>query len=316
MFLTALVNGLAYGLLLFLLASGLTVTFGLLGVLNFAHASFYMLGAYFAYSLAGVCGFWIALVAAPLGVGLAGAVVYRGVLVRLAAAGHTAEMLATFGVAALLGEAVQLVWGRAPLSWQLPAALQSPIFSIGDVILPASRLLMMGVSIGILAVLWLAVARNRLGLVLRAAMERPEMVEALGYDLPRLRLLVFAAGSALAGLAGVLGGAIGSTEPGMATALGSILFVVVVAGRLGSLTGAFVASLAVGLLQSFAVASDLSIATVGQWLASPLGFNAPLLASAAARDLTLARVAPLLPFLLLVAVLLIRRERVEATAFR
>lgn len=298
--LVSLLNGLSWGLLLFLLASGLTLVLGLLGVLNFAHAAFTMLGAYLGWQIAQWCaqwgaqpgvtgaapwsGFWLALVLAPLLTGLAGMVVQRLLLARLRGRGHASELLLTFALSWVVIEGVQLVWGRAPLEMPLPAELRANLFTLYGLGFPVWRGVVMGVALGVFGLAALVLWRARLGLVLRAALQRPAMVEALGHDLPRLQTLVFAAGSALAGLAGVLGGLALVIEPGMAEHLGSIAFVAVVLGGLGSLSGAFVACLAIGLLQTLAVA-----------------FDTPL-----AGELSLARAAPLLPYLALVAVLLVR----------
>ncbi len=303
-----LLNGLSYGLLLFMLSAGLTIVFSLLGVLNFAHASFYMLGAYVAWTLSPQIGFGAALLLAPLAVGLAGAAFERGVLRRLRVHGHVPELLATFGLAYVVVEAVQLVWGRAPLAFDGPAWLQQPALTLvwpahGGVELvagraapaqcaapasclpyPATRALSAAVALLMLAASWLALRTSRVGLVIRAALTQPRMVQSLGHDVQLLFTAVFGGGCALAALAGVIGGASFVTEPSMAAAMGPLVFVVVVVGGLGSLPGALLASLLIGLLQTFAVAADR-----------------PLLG-----DISLAQVAPLLPYLLMVGVLLWR----------
>lgn len=306
--LPALLNGLSWGLLLFLLAGGLTLVLGMMGVLNFAHASFYMLGAYLGWQIAAWLGFWPAFVIAPLLTGVLGALVQRLLLRRLAGRGHAAELLLTFGLAWVIGEAVQLAWGRAPLAWRLPPELSGNLFTLYGAGFPVYRGFMMAVALLMLGGLALFLARARLGLVIRAAVARPHMVEALGHDVPRLHTLVFGVGTGLAGLAGVLGGMALVTEPGMAESLGSIVFVVVVAGGLGSLGGAFVAALAIGLIQTLAVALDVPLA---QWL--PGLATAPG-ALAALADLSLAQVAPLLPYLLLIVLLLVRPQGLSARA--
>lgn len=246
-----LLNGLAWGLLLYLLAAGLTLVFSLLGVLNFAHAAFYMLGAYAGHELSRRLGWWPGLALAPLAVGLLGVAVERYGLRAASRHGHAAEMLFTFGLAWVIEELVQLAWGRAPLDYRPPAAF-TDAWIAG---FPAYRAFMMALALGVLAALWLAFQRTRLGLVVRAARGHPEMVQALGYDLPRVRMAVFGAGCALAGLAGATGGAAFVTEPSMGHSIGALLFVVIVLGGLGSLPGAFAASIAVGVAQTLAVAS-------------------------------------------------------------
>ncbi|WPB59261.1 branched-chain amino acid ABC transporter permease [Xylophilus sp. GOD-11R] len=297
----ALLNGTAYGLLLFMLSAGLTLVFSLLGVLNFAHASFYMLGAYLGYAMAGVAGFWPALLFAPLCVGLLGAVFERFCLRRLYARGPVPALLATFGLSWLVVEAVQLFWGRSSVAYELPAALRGVAFTVYGTPFAASRVLVMVVALCMLLLAWLTISRSRTGLVVRAALTHPHMAQALGHDVPTVFNRVFAAGAALAGLAGAVGGAVYVTEPGMATAVGSIVFVVVVVGGMGSLAGAFVASLAIGLLQNLAIAFDVSFAVVWRWAGlAPAWLDGPL------GRVGLAQWAPLLPYLLMVAVLLLR----------
>ena len=307
-----LLIGLSYGLLLFLLSAGLTLIFSMMGVLNFAHASFYMLGAYLAYQFSRWFGYWPALVLAPLLVGGFGALIQRYGLRRVQShgQGHVPELLFTFGLSYLCYEAVQLLWGRAAVPYGVPAELDGALFQVYGTAFPAYRGFMMAVALVVLAMLWLALTRTRVGLVIQAALRHPAMVEALGHNLARIHLLVFAGGAALAGLAGVIGGNAFVTEPAMAAQVGPLLFVVTVIGGLGSLTGAFVASLLIGLLQTFAVAFDASLARLLEALGLPLGSDRtphPLL------DLTLAQAAPILPYLLLVLVLILRPRGLMGT---
>ena len=293
----SLLNGISYGLLLFMLSSGLTLIFSMMGVLNFAHASFYMLGAYLGYSLSGVIGFWPALVVAPCIVGLLGAAFERFVLRRVHAFGHVAELLVTFGLSYLVLEIVQLIWGRSVVPYGLPQSLQGPLFSLYGMQFPKSRSFIMLVAVLMLVAVWLMLKRTRMGLVVQAALTHPQMVEALGHNVPRVFMLVFGAGCALAGLAGVIGGNTYVTEPGMAASLGSIIFVVVVVGGLGSLAGAFIASLLIGIVQTIAVGLDVSLA---QLLGIPTDSASSLL------QLSVSQIAPILPFLLLVLMLIVR----------
>ncbi|MPM70172.1 High-affinity branched-chain amino acid transport system permease protein LivH [bioreactor metagenome] len=297
----SLLNGISYGLLLFMLSAGLTLIFSMMGVLNFAHASFYMLGAYLGYALSGQVGFWPALALVPLLVGLLGAGFERWVLRRVHAHGHVAELLVTFGLAYLVLEVVQLVWGRSVVAYDLPQALRGPLFSLYGVQFPRSRAFIMLVAVLMMAVLWFVFKRTRLGFVIQAALTHPQMVEALGHNVPRVFMLVFGAGCALAGLAGVIGGNTYVTEPGMAASLGSIIFVVVIVGGLGSLAGAFAASLLIGIVQTFAVGLDVSLAQILSGLGMAVdGAGSPLL------QISVAQVAPILPFLLLVLMLVVR----------
>ncbi|TKC80360.1 branched-chain amino acid ABC transporter permease [Trinickia terrae] len=291
-------NGVSYGLLLFMLAAGLTLIFSMLGVLNFAHASFYMLGAYVGYSVAAHAGFWAALAVAPLVVGLAGAALERWLLRRVRPHGPLHELLLTFGVAYLLAEAVKLVWGLGALSACVPAVLDGTLFTVYGVAVSRYRAFMMTVSLAMLAVLYAVLRVSKTGLVVRAALTHPHAVEALGHNVPRVFTLVFAVGTALAAAAGVIGAPLFVIEPAMAESMGSVAFVVVVIGGLGSLGGALAASLLVGCLQTFAVGSSASFGTLA-------GFAGASLPQEWAR-LTLAQLAPLVPYGLLVAMLAVR----------
>jgi branched-chain amino acid transport system permease protein len=298
-----LLNGLSAGLLLFLLGAGLTLIFSLMGVLNFAHASFYMLGAYLGQALAGPLGFGLALLLAPLLVGALGALFEHGVLRQVRPQGHVAELLVTFGLAYVLLELVQLIWGRAPLAVTPPPWLQGAAFTLGQTSFPRLRAFMMLLALLLLAGLWLGFTRTRLGLVVQAALTHPQMVEALGHDVPRIQTLVFGGGCALAALAGVVGGVSFVTEPAMAALVGPIIFVAVVVGGLGSLAGAFAGSLLIGLLQTLPLALDASLATLLRGFGADVGPQTPgwpLL------RLTLAQAAPILPYLLLVGMLIVR----------
>lgn len=301
--LVVLLNGIGYGLLLFMLSSGLTVIFGLLGVLNFAHASFYMLGAYFAYSLTAAIGFWPALLLAPLLVGLLGAAFERICLRRLRTRGHVPELLATFGLAYIVLELVQLVWGHGVVDYRVPPLLDGPLFTLAGARFPAYRAFMMLVAVLMLLSIWLVLVRTRAGLVVRAAMTHAQALEALGHNVPRIFTLVFGGGCALAGLAGVVGGNTYVTEPGMALSVGVLVFVVVVVGGMGSLAGAFVASLLVGVVQTLLVAVDSSplsaLARVGMVLD-------PGTPGYALLGLKWSQMAPVLPYILLVLVLVFR----------
>ena len=302
-FSVSLLNGVSYGLLLFMLSSGLTLIFSMMGVLNFAHASFYMLGAYVAYSVTALVGFWWALLIAPVLVGLFGAGFEKYCLRRVHKFGHVPELLITFGLSYILLELVQLVWGRSSVDYRVPAALDGPLFTIFGTQFPMYRGFMMLVAVLMLIAVWLLLTRTRIGLVIQAALTHPETAEALGHNVPRVFMLVFGGGAALAGLAGVIGGNAFVTEPGMATTVGSVIFVVVVVGGMGSLAGAFLASLLIGVLQTFAVAIDGSLMSLVKMLGmmvTPETFGYAVL------KLKVSQVAPILPYLLLVLMLIFR----------
>ena len=306
----SLLNGVSYGLLLFMLSSGLTLIFSMMGVLNFAHTSFYMLGAYFAYTISEVVGFWPALLIAPVVVGLLGATFERYSLRRVHKFGHVPELLVTFGLSYLILELVQLLWGRSTVPYGLPTQLQGPLFTLYGTQFPKSRSFIMLVALVMLASVWLLLTRTRIGLVIQAALKNPEMVEALGHNVPRVFMLVFGGGAALAGLAGVIGGNTYITEPAMAASVGSIIFVVVVVGGMCSLAGAFLASLLIGVLQTFAVALDYSMVHLFQLVGITVTdqtFGYPLW------KLTISQVAPILPYLLLVLILIFRPKGLLGT---
>jgi branched-chain amino acid transport system permease protein len=271
--LSSLLNGLSYGLLLFMLSAGLTLIFSLMGVMNFAHASFYMLGAYLGATFSQA-------------VGLIGAVFEHQVLRRVHARGHVAELLVTFGFSGWVLEVVQLVWGRSALGTRLPQALQGPLFSLNGVQFPSYKLFMMAVALVVLALMGLLIYRTRVGLLIQAALTHPGTLQTLGHDVPHLFMGVFAGGAALAGLAGVMG---------------SVIFVVVVVGGLGSLSGALWAALLIGCLQTAAVGFDVRLYSLWPGRAdAAAAWAAPVL------QLKLSQMAPVLPYVLLVLFLVLR----------
>lgn len=298
--LITLLNGVTFGLLLFMLSSGLTLIFSMMGILNFAHASFYMLGAYLAFQIGAQVGFWPALLAAPLLVGILGFAIERFGIRRAHHFGHVAELLFTFGLSFLFEELVQLVWGKAAVDYRVPPSLDGAAFTLFRTAFPLYKGFMMAVSVAMLLGLYLLITRTRIGLIIQAALTRPNMVQALGHDVPRIFTLVFGSGAALAALAGVIGGNAFVTEPGMAAAVGPIVFVVVVVGGLGSLGGAFVASLLIGVLQTFMVAIDYSFVDLARQL------GVAFTASPALARLSLTQLAPIMPYLLMVLVLIVR----------
>ncbi len=296
-------NGVIYGMLLFMLASGLTLIFGMMGVLNLAHASMYMLGAYLGYQISKTIGFLPALILGPLALGLGGALLERYGLRRVHQHGHVSELLFTFGIAFMIQEAVQMIWGRIGVPYRVPPELDFPLFRLFDTPYPAYRIFVLLLAVAIFVGLFAILSRSRIGLVIRAALTHPNMVGMLGHNVPQVFMLVFGVGAGLAGLAGVIGGPIFVTSPNMAGALGAILFTVVVIGGLGSLPGALLASLLIGLVQTFAVVMDVSLddfikavgggATAGNVLGD-------------IQHTTIAQIAPILPYLMLLVMLVVR----------
>jgi len=292
-------------MLLFLLASGLTLIFSMMGVLNFAHASFYMLGAYFGYQISRYVGYWPGLVLAPILVGFIGALIERYGLRTVHKFGHVAELLFTFGLAFIIEEGVQMIWGKVAVDYRVPELLNFPAFTLFETTFPAFKMFMLVVSVATFVALLTLLTKTRVGLIIQAALSHPNTVGMLGHNVPLIFMMVFGFGCGLAALAGVIAGPALVTQPAMAASLGPILFVVVVVGGLGSLPGAFVASLAIGLIQTFAVAINISIADVMATIGIKLDPNS------FAGDLwmaTIAQVAPIIPYLLLVLVLMFRPQ--------
>ena len=304
--------GISYGLLLFMLAAGLTLIFSMMGVLNFAHASFYMLGAYVAYQISTWVGFWAALILAPLLLFFVGTAVERWGLRRVHKWGHVPELLFTFGLSYIIVELVQVIWGRAAVGYRVPPELEGPVDWLQryGITFPEYRMFMMAVAIGMLVTIWLLLTRTRIGLVIQAALTHPQQVEALGHNVPRVFMLVFGGGCALAGLAGVVGGNAFVTEPAMAGTVGAIVFVVIVVGGMGSLAGAFIASLAIGLLESFGKVSDWSVAKLANSVGVVVDASTP---GYEVLRLTLSQVAPVLPYLVLVLILIVRPKGLLGT---
>jgi branched-chain amino acid transport system permease protein len=297
------INSLLYGLLLFMLSSGLTLIFSMMGVLNFAHASFFMLGAYFAFQISEFVGFWPGLVVAPLIVGGLGALVERYGLRSVHKYGHVAELLFTVGLAYLIEEGVNLIWGRNAVTYKIPAMLDFPLITFFGTDFSAYRAFMLVISVGMFLVLFLVLTRSRIGLIIQAALTHPDGVSTLGHNVPGVFMLVFGGGAALAGLAGVIGGNYLITEPSMAAHLGPIVFVVIVVGGMGSLTGAFVASLLLGAIQTFAVGIQVSLSD----LLAALGITPQ--SSGLLKDLLRIQVShtgPILPYLFMVLMLIFR----------
>jgi branched-chain amino acid transport system permease protein len=306
----SLLNGVVYGLLLFMLSSGLTLIFSMMGVLNFAHAGMFMLGAYFSYQIGKTVGFWPALVLAPVLVGLVGAVVERWGLRHVHRHGHVPELLFTFGLAYLIEEFVVMGWGRNPIENRVPPALDFPLFTLFATSYPAYKAFMMLVSVGMFVALYLVLKRTRTGLIIQAALTHPNTVAMLGHNVPQVFTRVFAAGTALAALAGVIGGFALLTAPNMAAALGPIVFVVVVVGGLGSLPGALIASMAIGIIQTFGVALDVSALDVARHLGLSVAKDSALYEAA---SIKIAQVAPMIPYLLLVLMLIFRPKGLMGT---
>jgi len=241
-----LFTGLVLGMIFVLLAIGLSLIFGLMTVVNFAHGSFYMLGAYFGFVLLGLSGsFWVALAFAPLAVGVFGLLVERFLIRPLYGRSPDDPLLLTFGLSLVLVESARVIWGKIGLTLDPPAALAGAV-NLGFTWFPTYRLFVIAVTIVVVVALWVFLKRTNVGLVIRAGSRDPLMVAALGVDLRRIWMLVFGIGSALAGLAGILAGPMRGAYAEMGVTMIIESFVVVVVGGMGSLLGAVVAGLLIG----------------------------------------------------------------------
>jgi branched-chain amino acid transport system permease protein len=247
-----LLNGLSYGMLLFLLAAGLSLIFGMLGVVNFAAGAFYMLGAYVGLTAARLSGsFSVALVVAPLVMAAVGAVIEAGLLRRLPTGrDHLAQVLLTFGLALMADEVVKVVWGADIRAIAPPPALAGAT-RIAGVTFPTYRLFVIALGAAVALALYVLIERSRLGAIVRAGVADREMTSAIGIDIGRVLTAVFALGVALAALAGVAAGPVLAAYPGMGTDILGRAFIVVVIGGMGSLRGSALASLLVGEAEIF-----------------------------------------------------------------
>ena len=244
-------NGLAYGVLLFLLSVGLTLIFGMLDVINLAHGSFYMLGAYAGLTLIAATGsFWLAFALAPLVVGLIGVLVERALLRPLYRRPPLDQVLLTFGLIYLFEDLVKWFWGGRIRSIAPPALFAGSV-RLGHVTVPSYRLFVIGFGLVMAVLLWALIERTRLGALIRAGVFDAEMAAGLGIDVGRVFTGVFALGAALGGLSGVVAGPIQSAYPSMGVSILIPALIVVVVGGLGSLKGSLVGSLLIGQAETF-----------------------------------------------------------------
>lgn len=241
-------NGLQFGVMLFLTAAGLTLVFGVMGLINLAHGSLYMIGAFAAAAAAQATGsFLLALAASIAAAAAAGALVELLVIRRLYDRDHLDQVLATFALILIFSEGTRWLFGSFPLFLEVPQALSGPVSLPGGILYPAYRLAITLVGLMIAAGLFWLIAKTRLGIQIRAGESDREMIAALGVDISRLYTIVFALGAGLAGLAGAMVGAIQSVQVGMGEPVLILAFVVIVIGGIGSIKGALVGALLVGL---------------------------------------------------------------------
>ena len=262
-FLIQVLNGVQYGLLLFLVASGLTLVFGTMGVINLAHGSFYMLGAYLAWSLADrLSSFWAAIaVGVPLSVAFGLALEWL-LIQKLYGRDHLYQVLLTYGLILMIEEMRSLVWGDDVHSVPPPEPLGGSVRLTETLSYPVYRLWISAVCLAVAAAMYVVIRRTRLGMMIRAGAFNREMTQALGINLGLLNRLVFALGIGGAALAGMIAAPISSVFPGMGSQVLIISFVVVVIGGIGSLKGALVAAILIGLVDTFGKVTELEIAGV------------------------------------------------------
>jgi branched-chain amino acid transport system permease protein len=246
-----LLNGVQFGLMLFLIAAGLTLVFGIMDVLNLAHGSLYMIGAYLASSVALTTGsFWIALPVAVLGAGVVGLVLEIALMRKLYRRDHLSQVLATFAVILIADDLVKLVWGPAPRMLAAPAALAGPVELFPGFLYPSYRLLIIGVGLALALAMYLLIARTRTGMLVRAGSSNREMAALMGVRVNRLFAIVFVLGAMLAAVAGVLLGPLLAVEIGMGENILILALVVIVIGGIGSIRGALVGALLVGIVDT------------------------------------------------------------------
>jgi len=247
------IHGLAYGMVLFLVASGLTLIFGMMDILNLAHAAFFMLAAYFCYQFLSMTGnFWAALLLAPVATAFFGILLERFLLRRIHAFGLMSQLVLTVGFSLVILAGVKIFWGTESLPVKIPPIL-SGLVMIGGMDYPIYRLFVIGLSLVVLAIMALLLYKTRIGKIVRAAVSDADMVNALGINIPLVFTFVFGVGIWLAGVAGVAIAPILTVFPGLADQMGMDAFVVVITGGFGSLTGAFIVSIIFGLLSSYGV---------------------------------------------------------------
>src|ERR1700716_4211245 len=255
-----LLNGLVYGVLLFLMAAGLSLIFGLMNVVSLAHGSFFMLGAYLGLSIFRATGsFWLALILAPIPVVATGVAIERLFLRPLYRRGHMDQVLLTFGFTFVFLDLVQTIWGRVILRLPAPDILQGAT-QIGLGVFSSYRLFLIGFGFAIALLMWLFLDRSRLGAMVRAGVDDAAMAAGLGVNIPALFTAIFGAGVALAALGGVAAGPVLGLYPGMDTEILIPAFIVIVIGGMGSLRGAFIGSLLIGEADTFGKAYFPSLA--------------------------------------------------------
>ena len=244
-------NGLQLGVLLFLIAAGLTLVFGVMDFINLAHGAQYMLGAYLAVAFFALTGSFLAALALALAAALAFGLALEFLVFRhLYGRDHLDHVIATFGILLFINHGVKLIWGAAPLSLPMPELLSGSVRLMDGLLYPVWRLVVIGSGLGIATLLYVVVVHTRTGMLVRAGASNARMVSALGVDIRRLFMIVFGFGAMLAGFAGIMVAPILSVDPGMGDTVLILAFVVIVIGGIGSIRGAFIAALLIGLVDT------------------------------------------------------------------
>ncbi len=262
MYVAQAIHGLAYGMILFLIASGLTVVYGMMGILNLAHAAFFMLAAYFCYQISGMTGsFWMALLLAPLATAFLGILMERFLLRRVHAFGYLGEMIFTLGISIMITGIVKSAWGTEFLPVPEPSVLEGMV-SVAGLDYPKYRLFVIALGLVVIVMMTMLLYKTRLGKIVRAAVSDSGMVSALGINVSFVYMSVFGFGIWLAGIAGVVIAPILTVYPGLADQIGFDAFIVVITGGFGSLLGALIVSLICGMLSAFGIQFLSSLAPV------------------------------------------------------
>jgi branched-chain amino acid transport system permease protein len=269
------IHGLAYGMILFLIAAGLNIIFGMMGILNMAHPYFFMLAGYFCYQVVAVTGsFWMALLLAPVFTAIVGIFLERIFLRKVRAFGHLGELILTAGASQVILAFVKIFWGTESLPIRIPPILEGMV-SMGGLEYPIYRLFVIGLALVVLVFMTMVLYKTRLGKIVRAAVSDRDMVNALGINIPVVFMFVFGIGTWLAGIAGVAIAPILTVFPGLADQVGMDAFIVVVTGGFGSLAGAFIVSIIFGMLSSYGVqfVSQLAPVLIVAFMAIVLAFR-------------------------------------------
>ncbi len=308
----SVVNGVVYGLFLFLLASGLTLIFSMMGVLNFAHTGFYMLAAYASFSITGYTNFWVALIVTPILIGVTGALFERYVLRSAHQHGHMAELVAAFAALYLIADVVKYIWYGQSFYVKTPELLQGNFITIAGSNYTNYRIFMFAVALLIFISLFVFLKRTRMGLIIQAAIDHPNVVSMLGHNVPFIFMVIFGIGTGLAAVAGVIAAPQLSLTPFMSLQTGPIVFAIIIIGGLGSLSGAFVSSMIIGILLTITKLYDVALVDLVsvEDLRSFLGLAGLSVPEKSTLyelwTAKLPRISDMLPFLLLILVLIFR----------